>query len=92
MQAAVSDLVSNYVSLSNQGGDFNPSPLVSPAASLPLGGIFEDLDWEEPHCGHRNGQAIDLSSGKGGRPTERIGKSKIMIELIKTIILPFMPF
>jgi hypothetical protein len=62
MEEAVSDMAANYPLLAEQAGDSNPTPLRSEAASLPLGGIFDiDLTWTQPHCGHRDGQTIDLS-------------------------------
>lgn len=36
--------------------------LKSEAASLFWGGLFDiDQDWDEPHCGHRDGKTLDLS-------------------------------
>lgn len=62
MQAAVADFAEDYSILTGAVGDKSPTPLRSEAASLPLGGIFDiDLDWTEPHCGHRNGLNVDLS-------------------------------
>jgi Putative Ig domain len=75
METAVADMASSYLFYAHQLGDLNPSPVLSEAASLPLGGVFDiTLMWKQPHCGHRDGQTIDLSlSNKTGR--ERIALS-----------------
>jgi hypothetical protein len=71
MQDAVSDMVNRYYVYAADAKIDNPDRLVSEAASMALGGLFDadwngDVDgrilpWSQPHCGHRNGKTIDLS-------------------------------
>jgi len=62
MQSAVGDMGNEYPTLAAARGDLNPTSLRSEAASLPFGGIFDiDRTWAPPHCGHRDGNSIDLS-------------------------------
>ncbi len=64
MNAQVQTMVEGYYATAIEPGPFPgtiPS-LVSEAASLPLGGLFDIYQkWHQPHCSHRNGKAIDLS-------------------------------
>jgi hypothetical protein len=60
MAAAISLLGNTYVQ--NLSPLANVPPILSQAASLPWGGLYDiDHNWGTPHCGHRDGETIDLS-------------------------------
>jgi hypothetical protein len=72
MKVAVSQMVAQYYETAQNSGVTNPDHLVSEAASLQFGGLFDanwngaiygsfKTPWLAPHCTHRDGKAIDLS-------------------------------
>jgi hypothetical protein len=74
MQSAITNMVNSYVILAKLLGVANPRPIDSQGASLPLGGVFDITQlWTQPHCGHRDGETIDLSLSKDAR--ERVALS-----------------
>lgn len=72
MQTAISSLVAKYYQLGDDAGFTSLDPLTSQAATMIEGGLFDAnwngdvypgrlTPWVPPHCGHRDGQTIDLS-------------------------------
>jgi hypothetical protein len=65
MKAAVDRVLSSFRDYLI--GDYGYSPneiptILSGGASLPTGGLFDiRSNWKAPHCGHRNGENLDLS-------------------------------
>lgn len=62
MKMKLTNMLEKFEKGAKDKGFLNPPRLESEAASLPWGGIYDTkLDWQNPHCGHRNGKTLDLS-------------------------------
>jgi len=63
MQEKLSDLLRRFNEKAQK--IFVSQSLISEGASLPRGGLFDYnfqvTPWEPPHCGHRDGETLDLS-------------------------------
>jgi hypothetical protein len=65
MEKVTSEMTRLYQLYAHEYGVTDPAPIHSEAVSLSWGGLFDIArNWQPPHCGHRWGTSIDLSSAR----------------------------
>ena len=61
MKFVVNDMLTRYFQSTAILQILNPTPVRSTGATLSRGGLFDTgQNWTPPHCGHRNGETMDI--------------------------------